>query len=278
MPSNCLNKANTGTFWVHKMERKYNAPELALKFTIHCFRSRNRKGHGVHSPYLYNYIQYVIRERKPYYYFAEVESLRKELLRNKTVLQFPDPGTGEKSVRKVSDIARNALKGKRQAQLLYRTVNHFKSLNVLELGTSLGVSTLYLAGSSSTINCTTIEANSAVLDIARENFRKMKAANIRTIEANLDQVTLNRSGKWDLIFMDANHKYEPTIRYFNQCIEALAENGIIIIDDIHWSNGMEKAWKKIRDHEKVRASLDLFHMGIIFTNKFLARKNYKLIF
>ncbi|MEO7991775.1 MAG: SAM-dependent methyltransferase, partial [Chryseolinea sp.] len=65
-------------------------------------------------------------------------------------------------------------------------------------------------------------------------------------------------------FMDANHRYEPTLRYFNILIQKMNDRGILIVDDIHYSTEMDRAWNELKQHVRVHASADLYRCGILF--------------
>ncbi len=51
---------------------------------------------------------------------------------------------------------------------------------------------------------------------------------------------------------------------------------MIIMDDIHWSDGMERAWEEIKLNEEVRVSLDLFFHGILILKNDMQKEDYKV--
>ena len=67
-----------------------------------------------------------------------------------------------------------------------------------------------------------------------------------------------------MAYVDGNHRYEPTIRYFQLLLSHAHNDTILIFDDIHWSAEMEKAWKEIQQHPSVRCTVDLFYLGFVF--------------
>ncbi|MCK4749369.1 MAG: hypothetical protein KAT15_20085, partial [Bacteroidales bacterium] len=79
-------------------------------------------------------------------------------------------------------------------------------------------------------------------------------------------------------FVDANHRYDPTIRYVKVLVEKAGDESVIIMDDIYWSKGMFKAWKEVISWPEVRISIDLFHMGILLLRKDLQKSNVKINF
>src|SRR5262249_27487483 len=91
--------------------------------------------------------------------------------------------------------------------------------------------------------------------------------NIQVITGNFDDTLtgmLQQLPMVDLAFLDGNHRLEPTLRYFEQVVSKVHEASVIILDDIHWSEEMEQAWKKIQQHPAVTCTIDLFFIGLVF--------------
>ena len=252
---------------------------FAFKYLMHVLSARNTGGFGVHSPLIFNFIQFVIKEKNPYYVFEAIENIRRNNLNNHRTIHVNDFGNGKSERRKISAIAKVALKKPKQAQLLFRIIRYFNCQNILELGTSLGISTLYLASASSHERCITLEGSSEIADVARQNFRRMGMENTLLIECNISKQlehVLKEYGVQDFIFIDANHRYEALKQYFETCVAYTNKNSVVVVDDIYWSAGMERAWKEIKNHPQVTTTIDIFHMGIVFLNPVLEKKHYKL--
>jgi predicted O-methyltransferase YrrM len=250
-----------------------------LKYLYHCITARNTGGFGVHSPYVYNFIQYAIREKYSYYIFDEIEKERKILQKNKKTIRVTDFGTGNNRTRQIAEIASKSLKNKKQAQFLFRIIRYLNCRHVVELGTSLGITTLYLATGNKNISCTTFEGCPETAELARQIFQKKKAKNISLIEGNINEtldIQLKKISSPDFIFIDANHQGSSLIEYFETCLNYSTTKTIIVVDDIYWSADMEKAWKTIEENPRVTTTLDLFHLGIVFLNPDLTKKHYKI--
>jgi len=172
--------------------------------------------------------------------------------------------------RKVSDIARHAAKPAKYGRLLYRLAYHYKCHDILELGTSLGLSTAYMASPPAVKKVTTLEGAELIAKKANQNLESLSLTHIEIITGNFDQtlaLSLEKNPKPDLVFFDGNHRKEPTLRYFRQCLSTADENSIFVFDDIHWSAEMEEAWREICKSEAVTCSIDLFFVGIVFFRK-----------
>ncbi len=257
--------------------------KFLLNYTKYRFKSDNE--HDIHSPYLYEFYNDVICDETPFYIYEDIESIRAKLLLTEMEITIEDHGAGSKvnksNTRKIKDIARNTLKPKKYGQLLFRLINRFKPDNVLELGTSLGVSTLYLAGSSKKVKVTTVEGCPSTAKVAKINFDKIGFNNIELINDTFDHFLpgyLAKTDRLDVVFFDGNHQEEATINYFNLCVEKAHSESIFIFDDIHWSEGMTAAWETIKKHPKVTSTIDLYFMGIVFFNPDLSKEEFLLKF
>lgn len=253
----------------------------SLFYVRHCFSAVNTKGHGVHSPALFGFVNYVIHEKNSYYSFQEIEKIRNRLLKSEEVLHVDDFGTGNSSERLVSDIARKSLKNPKSAQLLYRISKYLNANTIVELGTSLGISTSYLAMASKSAKCVTLEGSSELCKMAQNNFLELKLEQISVVEGNIDDnlpLVLSDIEKLDLVFFDANHTKEATLRYFDLCLKKKHRNSIFIFDDIYWTPSMTAAWKTIKQNSELSATIDLFEMGIVFFNPDFLMKHYRVKF
>ncbi|KXX67220.1 O-methyltransferase [Flammeovirga sp. SJP92] len=240
-----------------------------LDFIKYKFIAGN--AHGLHSPFVYELYTQVIAPEKWYYIFDKIEATRKELLSNNDKIEVEDLGAGSKvnkqKKRKISKIASSSLCSPREGALLFELIGKYKYKKVLELGTSLGISTLYLSSYSKDIETITLEGSSTIASVAKDNFKKFEGVNIELMEGNIDdnlQSALDKFIKVDVVYFDANHKYKPTIKYFEQCLPHIHENSLFIFDDIYWSKGMKKAWNEICKHPSVGISVDLYDLGLIF--------------
>lgn len=248
------------------------------------YRLRAGTAHGLHSPFVYGLYTTVICHNGEFAAFIPIEARRRALLSSLDSITVTDLGagshTGGGQLRRVSTIAHTAAKPPHLAQLLFRLVNHFRPATVLELGTSLGLTTAYLAAADSRHRVVTFEGCPSVATVARATFAALHLANIELVEGNLD-ATLGPAlaalgGPVDFVFFDGNHRREPTLRYFEQCLAKTHEDSVFVFDDIHWSAEMEQAWDTIRAHPAVTVTVDLFHIGLVFFRKKQPRQDFWL--
>lgn len=250
-----------------------------FKYIEYLVTSRHKGGFGIHSPFVFHLVTFVIEEKNPFYKFSLIEIVREKLLKSKEKIYVDDMGAGVSGERKLADIVKHSSKNKHYAQILFRIINFYKSQNILELGTSFGITTMYLAAPSSRSKVVTMEGSDKIADYAERYFRKAGFGNIELVRGditrNLPQV-LSKFDKLDFVFFDANHRKEPLLSYYNQCLAKAHEKTVFVIDDIYWSKGMEEAWAEIKQSEKVRVTIDMFFFGIVLFDSDLQKEDYTL--
>lgn len=225
----------------------------------------------MHSPFVYAFIKNVLNNRKGFVPPIAIEALRRQLKKNKTVLPLVELGagsrTGNNPTKTIAQIAASALKPPQWGQLLFRTAAYFQPQTIIELGTSLGLTTAYLAAANNAATVYTIEGNPYVQQQATQNFQSLQLNNIQSVTGSFDEqlpLLLKDTSTVDLAYIDGNHRRDPTLHYFHQLLQKKGNDSIFIFDDIHWSAEMEEAWDGIKRHPAVTCSIDLFFMGFVF--------------
>lgn len=185
------------------------------------------------------------------------------------------------SSRKISDIARISTSPGKYSRLYSQILRHYNCSDILELGTSLGINTIYLAKAHDMAKVTTIEGSHEIALIAKHQFEENKVRNIQLIEGNIDDVLptfLDSVKKIDFAFIDANHRFEPTLAYADLIMKKIHADSILVLDDIHYSSEMARAWRALQEHERVYTTIDLYRCGLIFFNPSLTKQNTVLQF
>ena len=268
-----------------------------VAYIRHCLTAWNTTGEGIHSPYLFAIVRLIMRDENSYYCFADIERRREMLLACEDTLDVVDFGSqgspeGTHVSRQVCDIAKNHLERPKVAQLLFRLVlfmqqNEKRPLQIMELGTSLGITTSYLAAADSRNNVVTFEGSEAVLHVAQGIWKTLKLENIEWQQGNIDDTLIyyiyskqttndKRQSTIDIAYIDANHTYEATKRYTDYLLPLISTNGMLILDDIHYSEEMERAWNELKADERVTTTMDLYHIGIAFINPCFLKRHYRI--
>lgn len=224
--------------------------------------------HGVHSPFVFDLVSKVFPKKKESDLGSHAaEDWRTECLLNKTEIDFTDFGTGRSGKRKIAEIARHAAKRPKQGQFLHRVVQHFQPKKMLELGSSLGITTMYEASATAFEKFISLDGDASVIEEAKRGFVKHEIQSpefrVGEFEKTL-QPALTDLQRVDYIFFDGNHREKPTLHYFETALPFAHNDSLFIFDDIHWSEEMESAWEKIKAHPKVKLTIDVFHFGLVF--------------
>ena len=234
-----------------------------------------------HSPLLYQLSKFVLEPNTSVVAEQEIEIIRKNLSSDKSIIDFKEYGAGSEANKQphksVANIAKSSLSRRPQCRQLSRLVSVYKPENILEMGTSLGVSALYMAKANPESIIYTLEGDPTVANIAQSQFDSLHAKNIELTVGQFNNTlenTLSKMSYVDMAFIDGNHKYAPTLSYFEMILPYCKPSSILIFDDIHWSKEMEEAWLAIQQHQAVTMSIDLFHMGIAFLSSNVKVKSH----
>lgn len=262
----------------------YSPFQLAKKYLHYYFTASNGKGHGIHSPFVFDFIIHVLNDKKQYACYTAIEKRRQELLQDTTAIEVQDFGAGsaviKTNTRVVKHIAQSSLKPKKFSQLLFRIVHYYKPATIVELGTSLGITTSYLASGNEQAQVFTCEGAKNIAAVAKQTFSGLQQKNIAITEGDFAATLpdlLQQIKKVDLAFIDGNHRKVPTLDYFEQLLKVSTASTLLIFDDIHWSAEMEAAWKTIQQHPAVTLTIDLFFIGIVTLNNDIKTKQHFVI-
>lgn len=240
----------------------------------------------VHSPTAFEFTNECLYNKKDFYAFELIGKLKKELKNNNQEIEFEDLGAGSKVLktkkRTVKQILKHSVKKEKYGKLFFKAALYLEANTIVELGTSLGISTAYFAMANKNAKVVTVEGIKEIAAIAQNNFDKLNLKKVELIVDNFDNC-INRikdeNPSIDILYIDGNHTYEATMRYFKTLLPCLHSKSLLIVDDVYWSDDMLKAWEEIKESSEVTLSIDLFQLGLVFFKKdLLQQKHYKLIF
>lgn len=245
-----------------------------LKF---LWNSKNE--HAVHSPFVFNLLTKCFYDKKTKPEYAILKNYRKSLLENKNFIEVTDFGAGSRvfksNTRQISKIASTAGISPKRAELLFRITAYFKPDSILEIGTSLGLATSALAlgsrNSGTKTKVITLEGCSETAKQAQLQLQKFNCNNVESVVTEFESFLISENLKsipklrdYNLIYFDGNHSKKATLDYFELLLPTITNDTIWIFDDIHWSPEMEEAWEIIKNHPKVKVTIDTFQWGLVF--------------
>ena len=239
----------------------------------------------LHSPFVFDLYNSCIARQKTATELIPVEELRKSVQQNQTQITQQDFGAlgnlNKQRTKSIAYFAKTHAKPTRLAHIIYHMVTKYGYLNCVELGTSLGFTSMCIAkGLPNNAKLITIEGANEIAQVAQQHFTQLNLTDkidLRVGNFNdLLPAVLNELTQVDLAFIDGNHTYEATINYFNLLLQKTHNNSVLIFDDIYWSKGMTKAWEEIKHHPKVTVTVDLFYIGLVYFRTQQAEEHFKL--
>jgi predicted O-methyltransferase YrrM len=244
----------------------FNRLQFAINYLIYFFSSGDK--HSVHSPFIYDLVTRVINVRriKPEYHTYEL--IRSKMLKSNAEIEIKPIGASSfAGKRKLRDVVKLSAKSAKYAELLERLCAYFNPEFALEIGSSVGISTMYQAAGIKQGYLFALEGNHDSVKVARYNIEQAELPQVQFREGLFDHTLpelLNELPRVDYVFFDGNHQLDATLQYFEWCLQKAHKGTVFVFDDIRWSDEMLLAWNKIKNHPLVTVSVDLYSMGIIF--------------
>ncbi|MEO0471626.1 MAG: class I SAM-dependent methyltransferase [Bacteroidota bacterium] len=254
---------------------------LAQQWFRHQWQAKT--AHGVHSPFVFQLVEDVFPYRKSEA-GRQVEAIRKKLAGSEQEVRFADLGAGSLNrgggevKTTLGQLARRAARQRRSGELLYRLCRHLQPQRMLEFGTNLGISAMYQRLAVPESQFVSLEGAKTLAEIARQNLAET-GQNLDIIHVDFDHwLTTDalQNMRPDYVFLDGNHQYKPTRDYVEQFLTHMPKDSLLILDDIHWSSGMSRAWAEICKDERISVSIDLLYLGLCFVRKHQAKEHFIL--
>ena len=142
--------------------------------------------HGVHSPFVFDFVMKCIYDKTNYPEYEVLKNYRKSLLENKNTIEVTDFGAGSRifksNNREIAKIAQTAGISSKNAELLFRITHYFPPKNILEIGTSLGLATSALSSGNQNAEVISLEGcpqtlNQGQLQLQKFNFNNVQCLN-----------------------------------------------------------------------------------------------------
>jgi predicted O-methyltransferase YrrM len=257
-------------FWMHSLR----------SFAQYYFRSVGI--YHVQSPMVYALASLLLEGGKQEQLPIEPEIWRQKCLHNPQKIRLLDLGFGSREgkaqqEKSIAQIARTSLSPMDRCLWLYRLAQWWQPSHLLELGTSLGVSTLYLSKACPYSHLVTVEGSPAQAALAKQAFDQYASApidaRVGAFKTVLPQLT---DIPWEMVFLDGHHDGQATLDYWKWVLLHSGERCLMVFDDIYWSPSMTAAWREIQS--KSLLTIDLFYFGLVILDpKIMKSQHFSLV-
>jgi len=227
------------------MPKIYRLSKTGLRL---FYKIRHHRGHGIHSPFVFNLITKVVEEKSSFYAYSEIENHIRTRFEVKPKLS-------------------------KSNLLSFRLTNYFSSKNILEIGAGTGINTLCLTAPSTKVVCKSIEFSRDKVDKALHLYKDWD----RNIEMYTD-VLPDIKEKQDCICLNLKNYSADIEQIQNYLFDLVNDDSFIIIKGIRTNSKNQLLWKCLRKADKVSVALDLFNEGILFFNPKLYKRTYRISF
>jgi len=224
----------------------YSSIKLGWLYLKYWIAASNGKGHGIHSPFVFNLITKVFNDDRHFYAF--------ETIPNDTKAKY--------------------------TRLLFRLVDFFAPQQVVELNASSNIMSLYLAAGNSNAIVTLFVESKAMLPKNQQIVELAALQNIEIVEGKFEDVFMPKGlaiSTMDFIFINTKNANASTLRVFNALVPYVKDQSVVAIADIHSSKEREQAWFRIKTHPSVTLTIDIFFIGLVFFRKEQAEKEHFII-
>ena len=231
----------------------------------------------LHSPLAFEWATEVLEDDRVYYFFKDIERLRRVLKGNHHPHAHQDFGTGNAVPSTNRQILQRAAATPEKGRFLFRMTRWRQPATLLEIGTSLGIGALYLHNAVRKSRYIGLEGCPDCAQTARDNLFRFQLCNAEILTGDFAETlpkALKTLGTVDTVYFDGNHNGAATLRYFEQCMPFAREQSVFIFDDIYWSADMTAAWERIRADERVTLSITCFDFGLLFFDPAVREKQH----
>jgi hypothetical protein len=202
-----------------------------------------------------------------------LECLRGGVNGSSEMVTIPGPsadgsGTGTRAV-ELGAYSKLSSKGFPWCLLLFHLVRGLQPRSCLELGTCVGISASYQAAAlelNGQGQLLTLEGAPELARLAESHLQEIGLPHRAAVVQGLFQETLTsvlqESQHFDFVYIDGHHQENATWDYYQSISPHIGDGGVLVFDDVDWSPGMERVWKRIRQDDSLTAAIDMVRVGL----------------
>ncbi|MEM6316706.1 MAG: hypothetical protein AAF960_03495 [Bacteroidota bacterium] len=213
----------------------------------------------IHSPFAFQFLTEVLEDDRYYHFFGVIETYRRNLLTNSESV------SSENGKQTIHQLTKNEI-DQTYGQILFKAVHLYKPDTIVELGTGLGIATLYQATPASLTQVYTFEKNTALAKKTRQFFQQFGRRNItiaplKNVEV-LEQ-NLSEMGTVDFILFN-DFDVDEGLELFEVILKFAQTNTVVALRTPYENSAKMQFWEQMKKHSRVRMSIDIFGLGFLF--------------
>jgi len=215
----------------------------------------------IHSPFVFDFVNTIFEDGRYYHFMGVIENYRRNLMGS------GDTITTSEGAKTVNHLVKTKAINHRIGALLFKTVHEYKPDTILELGTNLGIATLYQATVNSTAKVLTLEEDLGIATKTKEYFKRLGTRNIELTSGKIDQQlskVLQKLETVEHLFFNDFWGETTTLAYFEQCLPYVVPNTVFVFRAPHSNEVSLSCWRKLQQHPSVKLSLDVYDLGYLF--------------
>lgn len=225
-------------------------------------RMRQARGFGIHSPFAFRLITKVIREKARYYAYDDVEEIGRTRVVNTLDRR-------QKHLRKLLSMSRG--------RLFFRLTNFFRPDHILEIGSSWGISSLYLRLAERAARLTIVEPVAEIADFAERLFAETGEQARFVRDAYETAIPACLEGESEGLYIVVNRLPKAQYRVLPHLLDpVLDQPSLLIIDGIRSNSAAKEWWEALIKDERVRVTVDMKNVGFVCCNPKLNKQNYQV--
>ena len=224
-------------------------------------RYKRSKGFGIHSPFAFNFVLKVLRERNQYYAYDNIHAAHWGATRLATTKE-----------------SKHILSYK-YAKMIFRIACHFNPTSILQVGTSHGVASKALLSVSSSTQLYSYVGvthnrkiyESTTSDVAHritkfDDINEAIASYIASLpHDNAPFIIINHIDKGNRLIIDT-------------ASNAISQGGIVIVCNINKNKTIKESWDEIKSNMPHGMSFSNDKIGVIVGHKHLPLQHFSLWF
>lgn len=247
-----------------------------VDYILYLVQSTNR--HGVHSPFVYHFTDAVLYDKSPCLFEPAAELCRKRMIQSKRRISLDGQELS------LSKIALNHILSAKYNRLLFRWIQDQQLGNyIVEIGSSLGVSPLYLQrGNVGIPRYFLFDKHKSQLKISEFNLQEygcqesIQMFHYQEVDEIIVQLERQPDAPIDLFIINQLLSAESFWKLIDWVIPRLGDKGCIVVTTMRHSTDQQLLWQQLQNQTEITVAIDLFAMGMAFARSSQVKENFLL--